>query len=151
MGRGYFGIGIVHVKKEHNVGTLLRTAQSLGAAFVFTVGRRYDRQASDTTKAWRHIPLYHHDTIDQLVDSLPYSCPLIGVELDPRARPISNYVHPERAVYLLGAEDHGLTPSERARCHQLVQLPGAYCLNVATAGSIVMFDRVQKMEQRRVA
>ena len=144
--RGFFAIGICHAKKEVNIGTLFRTAQSYGAAFVFTVGRRYKTQASDTTKAWRHVPLYHYATIDELVESLPYSCPLVGIELDPRAYPIKNYVHPERAVYLLGAEDHGLTNEERDRCHQLIQLPGTYCINVATAGAITMFDRMNKTE-----
>lgn len=147
MSRGYYAIGIVHAKKEVNIGTLFRTAQSYGAAFIFTVGRRYAKQASDTTKAWRHLPLYHFATIEDLVDHLPYDCPLVGVELDPRARPLQSYTHPERACYLLGAEDNGLTEAERQRCHQLVQLPGAYCLNVATAGSLVMYDRWCKRER----
>ena len=142
--RGYCGIGIAHPKTGVNVGTLWRSAYSLGAAFVFTVGRRYDRQASDTTAAWRHLPLYHHLTLDALIDGLPYGCRLIGVELDPLAVPLDRFAHPERAVYLLGAEDYGLSPAERERCHALVQLPGTVCLNVATAGSIVLYDRTVK-------
>jgi tRNA C32,U32 (ribose-2'-O)-methylase TrmJ len=27
------------------------------------------------------------------------------------------------------------------KCHKLVQLPGDYCMNVALAGSIMMYDR----------
>lgn len=47
--RGFFGIGIERSKTEHNVGTLWRTADLLGAAFIFTVGRRYKpRQANSS-------------------------------------------------------------------------------------------------------
>jgi tRNA G18 (ribose-2'-O)-methylase SpoU len=67
------------------------------------------------------------------------------VEFDPRARPLDRYVHPERACYLLGAEDTGLPKHVLDRCRDLVQIPAtAYCLNVAVAGSIVMYDRAAK-------
>jgi len=147
--RGYFGIGIEHGKSEANLGTLWRSAHSLGAAFVFTIGRRYQQQASDTTKAWRHLPLYHYATINDLV--LPYSCPLIGIELDAQAMPLARFWHPPRAIYLLGAEDVGLSKATRTRCHRLVQLPGAYCLNVAVAGSIVLYHRHEQYAEARRA
>ena len=38
----YFEIGIFHTKTEQNVGTLWRSAFQLGAAGVFTIGKRYD-------------------------------------------------------------------------------------------------------------
>lgn len=142
---GYFAIGIEHTKTETNVGTLLRSAHSFGAAFVFTIGRRYKKQASDTPKTYRHIPLFHFDTVDDLRRHLPYDCQLVGVELTNSSRPLPNYAHPKRACYLLGAEDHGLTKEAIIACHSVVQVPGAsMCLNVAVAGSIVMYDRVVK-------
>jgi tRNA G18 (ribose-2'-O)-methylase SpoU len=144
MDRGYFGIGICHCKSRCNVGTLWRSAALLGASFIFTVGRRYRAQSSDTLKTPRHIPLFHHETLQQLKESLPWSAPLVGVELDERAEMVTEFRHPERAVYLLGAEDHGLTREERDACHALIQLPGEFSMNVSVAGSIVMFDRWQK-------
>lgn len=142
--RGFFAIGIDHGKTVANLGTLWRSANLFGAAFIFTVGHRYRTQASDTLKTPRHVPLFHFETVADLVEHLPHSCPLVGVELDPKARPIGNFAHPERACYLLGAEDYGLTKAAIAACHQLVQLPGRYSMNVAVAGSIVMFDRQAK-------
>jgi len=142
--RGYFGIGIEHTKNVINVGTLWRSAQSLGASHIFTIGRRYRRQASDTTKAWKHIPLFHFDTFADFYEHLPHDCRLVGVEILPGARKLPAYVHPERAMYLLGAEDHGLTNEAVDRCHDLIEIPSAYCLNVSTAGSIIMYDRQTK-------
>lgn len=148
--RGYWAVGVYHPKAGVNIGTLFRSAAAFGADFIFTVGRRYDRQASDTTKAWRHMPLFHFTDIDDLVSALPYSCPLVGVELDEKAVRLTDYEHHERAVYLLGAEDYGLPPEMIERCHEIVQIPGpSHCLNVAVAGSIVMYDRFTKYVRLR--
>jgi tRNA (guanosine-2'-O-)-methyltransferase len=142
--RGYFGIGILNVKTTANIGTLWRSANIFGASFVFVIGNRYKRQASDTMQTWRHIPLYHYDTFEQFYNLMPYDCQLIGIELDERSVLISEFNHPERCVYLLGAEDSGLTKDAMNKCHKMIQLPGDFCLNVSVAGSIVLFDRVQK-------
>lgn len=145
MKRGYFGIGIYHPKTEMNIGTLWRSAHILGASFVFTVGRRYRTQASDTTKAYRHIPMYHYTDMQQFSDNRPYDCPVVGIELSPAAIPIAKFAHPRSAIYMLGAEDHGLTGEAVAACQSLVVLPGDTCLNVAVAGSLVMFHRQQQL------
>lgn len=139
--RGYFGVGIIHTKTPANVGTLWRSADLFGASFMFTVARRYQREAGDTMKSWKHIPLFNFDTLDDLWRHLPLECRVVGVELDERATPLHDYRHWERCVYLLGAEDHGLTPEAIRRCHDLVVLPGRRSMNVAVAGSIVMYDR----------
>lgn len=150
--RGYFGVGIYHAKTEANVGTLLRHATLYGAAFVFTIGPRYRRQASDTCDTTRHVPLFEHDDLDSLIANLPYGCPLVGIELDPRARVLGDYAHPERAAYLLGAEDHGLPPVVTDRCHSLLRIPtpGRESMNVAVAGTLVMHDRYMTREHGRI-
>jgi tRNA (guanosine-2'-O-)-methyltransferase len=74
----------------------------------------------------------------------------VGVELDERAVPLDRYCHPACCVLLLGAEDHGLSRDTLANCHEVVAVPGASrCLNVATAGSIVMYDRFVKGVSKR--
>jgi tRNA G18 (ribose-2'-O)-methylase SpoU len=142
MGRGFVAIGIYHGKTSINLGTLWRSAHAFGAELLFTVGRRYERcEASDTTHARRHVPLLHFTSVDDLRAHLPWSTPLIGIELIEAATPIRAFAHPERAAYLLGAEDHGLSPEVLACCHATLVLPGRYCLNVASAGTIVLYDR----------
>lgn len=141
--RGFFGVAVYRPKTEINVGTLWRTASLYGAAFLATVGRRYTRQSSDTPKSSLHTPLHHYTDLADLLDHLPWSCPLIGVELVDDAIPLNRYTHPPRALYLLGAEDNGLSPETLKRCHQVVSIPSAlpYSMNVAVAGSIVIYDR----------
>jgi tRNA G18 (ribose-2'-O)-methylase SpoU len=141
---GFFGIGIENTKTGTNVGTLWRSAQIMGASFIFTIGNRYKLQSSDTLKTPRHIPLYNHKTFDGFYESIPYDCILVGVELTDSAMRINTYKHPKRCIYLLGAEDHGLTSKALNACHQVIRLPGECSLNVAVAGSIVMYDRINK-------
>lgn len=149
MTRGFFAVGIWHPKHEMNVGTLWRSATLYDAAFVFTVGARYRRQASDTPNTPAHIPLFHYTDVDDLVKHLPYSAPLVGIELDERAKDLTSYSHPQRAVYLLGAEDHGLSPEVMDRCHDLVVVPTvrSFSHNVAVAGGLIMHDRFTKSQK----
>jgi len=143
--RGYFGIGVYHPKHEVNIGTLWRHAMGLGAAFIFTIGERYHRQAADTPKTWKHRPLFHFATWEDFVEHQPYDCPLVCVELAETAHELPAFTHPERCVYLLGAEDHGLPECIMAG-HAVVTIPGGLCYNVATAGTMVMYDRWLKRE-----
>ncbi len=145
MTRGFWGIGIFHPKTDVNIGTLLRTAFVYGAQYVFTVGKRYHKQASDTTNTMNHVPLFEYKTIKECVDHLPRETMLVGVELSEEARDLRPFCHPERAAYLLGAEDHGIPPRVLERCHAVVQIPGGEkCLNVSVAGSLVIYDRWSK-------
>src|SRR4051812_33520964 len=89
--RGYFGIVAYRPKTQTNVGTLWRSAFLYDTAFVGTVGRRYKYQPSDTVHTANHVPLVHYEDVDDLVAHLPFSCPLIGVELDARAIPLTEF------------------------------------------------------------
>jgi tRNA G18 (ribose-2'-O)-methylase SpoU len=142
--RGYFGIGIWHGKAAINVGTLWRSAYQLGAAFIFTIGKRYPKQASDTVKAWKHVPLYEYDSFDDFQTHRPKDCMLVGVEMG--GKDLVHYCHHERAIYLLGAEDNGLSKDVIAECQNVIAIPAlrTESYNVAVAGSIVMFDRLAK-------
>lgn len=142
--RGFFGIGIENTKSELNIGTLWRSSSIMGAKFIFTIGKRYKKQASDTMKTWKHIPLYNYETFDDFYRSISYDCLLTGIEIDNKSVSITEFKHPERCVYLLGAEDYGLSEIALKKCHRIIQLPGEYCMNVAVAGSIVMYDRYFK-------
>lgn len=141
--RGFYAIGAESPKTSVNIGTLWRSANIFGAACIFTIGRRYHRQSSDTLNTPRHVPLWHFDSVDELVRAMPEGAPLVGVELTDTAIPIGTFVHPQRAVYLLGAEDNGLSKASLSRCHHVVRLPGESSLNVAVAGSIVAYDRLR--------
>ena len=141
--RGYFGIGIYQTKTAVNVGTLWRSAQNFGADFIFTIGKRYIKESTDTTKATRHVPLYHYTNFEDFEAHLPKEARLVFVEQTKDSKNIGNYIHPERAIYILGAEDNGITENIM-RGHQKIFIDTPMCLNVAIAGSIVLYDRTNK-------
>lgn len=145
--RGYFGIGILGCKDGVNVGTLWRSAHNFGAAFLVVIQARYKRQPSDTTNAQLHVPLYVYDTFETFRRNRPSNCSLIGVEQTGESYALETFQHPERALYLLGAEDAGLPSAVLAYCRTTIAIATPMCLNVATAGSIVMYDRMQKQHQ----
>ena len=142
--RGYFGIGVYGAKTEINIGTLWRSAHNFGASFIFTIGARYKKQCSDTTKAWKHIPLFNYKTFTEFNNLRPCDSPLIAIEQTNKSKSIREFKHPERAIYLLGAEDYGIPSKILEKCQDVIHISTPMCLNVAVAGSIVMFDRGNK-------
>lgn len=145
MSRGYFGIGIERARSEENLGVLWRTAHCMGASFIFTIGARYEYDCSDTSKAWRSVPLFQYASFAEFHDALPKECSLIGVEYPHEGATIlQGFRHPDRAAYLLGGERLGMSPEALAACSDVVYIPSAICLNVSVAGSIVLYDRIAR-------
>lgn len=139
---GYFEIGIYHIKNKSNIGTLWRSAHQLGASGIFTIGKRYHHQSSDTHKTPRHIPLRHYLTFDEFLLNRPSGSLLIGIEMGGIS--LSKFSHPKQCAYLLGAEDSGLPDKILNQCNQIVSLEaiGQDSYNVSVAGSIIMYHRV---------
>ena len=137
----YFGIGIQNGKTPENLGVLWRSAQNLGASFIFTIGNRYAKQACDTHNAVKAMPYFHYETFEEFYDNLPKGARIVGVELADEAQDLETFSHPRRCVYLMGAEDHGLSKRAIEKSHYLVKFKSELSLNVAVAGSIVMYDR----------
>ena len=139
--RGYVGIGIARNKFEVNAGTLIRSARLFGADYVFTIGARYRPQASAVGHD-KHIPIVHYPDEAAFLNSRPQNASLVAVENSPRATELPTFNHPERAVYVLGAEDSGVPRAIMREADTTVTIPGLdYSLNVSTAGSIIMYDR----------
>ncbi len=140
--KGYFGIGVEGLSKPLNAGNLFRSAQAFGASFLFTVGASYAERAGggDTSHAPGRVPLYAFPDADSMV--LPRGCALVGVELLDEAVVLPSFRHPLRAAYILGPERDSLSEPLLARCAHVVRIPTAFCVNVAMAGAIVMYDRL---------
>lgn len=137
----FFGIGIQNGKTPENLGVLWRTAQNMGASFIFTIGNRYAKQACDTHNAVKAMPYYHYESFDDFYNHLPKGARIVGVELTDDAEDLETFRHPRRCVYLLGAEDHGLPKRAIEKSHHLIKFKSELNVNVAVAGSIVMYDR----------
>ena len=146
----YFEIGVYYPRNSANIGTLWRSAFQLGAAGIFTIGRPYRRQTSDTAEALMHIPLRHYANLEEFLAARPVGALLVGIEMG--GLPLAQFQHPERAIYLLGSEDSGLPPKILAACNCVVAIEAvrSQSFNLAVAGSIVMYHRLLGQQVNRV-
>ncbi len=140
--RGYFGIGVEGVSKAMNAGNLYRSANAFGASFMFTVAAVYaaDDATSDTSDAPGQVPFYRFETVETL--QLPEGCALVGVEVHDDAVELPSFRHPRRAAYVLGMERMGLSDDMISCCDHLIRIPTKFSLNLASAGVVVMYDRL---------
>jgi tRNA G18 (ribose-2'-O)-methylase SpoU len=137
----FFEIGVYQPKREHNIGTLWRSASQLGAHRLFTIGRRYRQQTSDVFDTAQTLPMRHYLNFDEFWATRPPDVPIIAIETG--GVPLRSFSHPPHAIYLLGAEDNGLPTTILEKCAIRVSLEavGWHSYNVAVAGSIVMYHR----------
>jgi tRNA G18 (ribose-2'-O)-methylase SpoU len=140
--RGYFGIGAEGISKPMNLGNLIRSAHAFGASFVFLVDADYavTSALSDSSHAETQLPLYRFANVGELV--LPGRCQLIGVELLDEATLLPSFRHPLNAAYVFGPERSSLSAAMVARCQHVVRIPTRFCINLAAAGAILMYDRL---------
>jgi tRNA G18 (ribose-2'-O)-methylase SpoU len=143
--RGYFAIGAERMSKALNLGNLMRSAHGFGASFTFTIGATYQalEARADTSKGQWHLPHYNWGSLAEM--RLPDGCKLVGVELVDDAIDLPSFRHPLRSAYVLGPERGSLSEPLLARCDYVVKIPTRFCINVAMAGAIVMYDRVRSL------
>jgi tRNA G18 (ribose-2'-O)-methylase SpoU len=145
--RGYFGIGVEGLSKPMNAGNLYRSAHAFGASFVFTVASSYDPdiRKSDTSDVACQVPFYSFETLQSM--RLPEGCALVGVEITDDAIELPSFRHPRCAAYILGMERGSLSPDLVKNCDYVIKIPTLFSLNLATAGAIVMYDRLISVQQ----
>lgn len=139
--RGFCCIGIHQPKQAENIGSVLRAAGCFEADLVAVAGKRYSHAPTDTQKMWKHIPFLE---VDDLKTVIPKGCVAVAVDLIPGARPLSTYCHPERAFYIFGGEDRTLGIETLSWCRDVVYIPSQFCLNLAAAVNVVLYDRSTK-------
>jgi tRNA G18 (ribose-2'-O)-methylase SpoU len=141
--RGYFGIGVEGISKPMNLGAVLRTAHAFNASFAFSIRAEFDVPtvlASDTSVAFNSLPVQLYDRVEDF--TLPLGCRLVGIEITEDAVDLPSFTHPAAAAYVLGAEQDSLSPELQERCDFIVKIPTKFCVNLAVAGAIVMYDRM---------
>ena len=140
-------MGAERTSKALNLGNLLRSAHGFGASFTFTIGATYQalEARADTSKGQDHLPHYNWTGLEEM--RLPIRCQLVGIELVDDAIDLPSFRHPTRAAYVLGPEKGSLSPALLEHCDFVVKIPTKFCVNVAVAGAIVMYDRVTQMSR----
>ncbi len=140
-----------NTSKEHNVGTLVRTAHAAAAEEVVLVGdREWNIEAAKTSEYFTDVTILEDE--GAFLDHVEkHGWSLVAVELDSRAVSLFDAEYPENPCFLLGAERDGLPQSLIDAAEIVVQIPQwglVPCLNLAVAGSIVMYDYLGKLQRK---
>jgi TrmH family RNA methyltransferase len=131
------GLALHRVADPGNVGTLVRTADALGPAFVALSPGCADPTGPKALRASMgaifRVPLASFEQAPR---------PWIG--LVPRdGLPLADLELGTRVTFVLGAEREGLTPEVLRECDEVVSIPladGAESLNVAAAGAVALYE-----------
>ena len=65
-------------------------------------------------------------------------------KLHKPATPLPQYKHPDRAFYIFGPEDGTLGQSVTGWCRDIIYVPTIFCMNLAAAVNVVLYDRMAK-------
>lgn len=139
--RGYAAVGLYKPKNSINVASALRACGCYGASMLAISGERYKRQGADTQLAYKSMPLIH---VEDLKSSIPYGCVPVAVDIIDGAIPLPLYEHPERAFYIFGPEDGTLGKNVVSWCRDTIYVPTNFCMNLAAAVNVVLYDRLSK-------
>jgi RNA methyltransferase, TrmH family len=130
------GLALWHVADPGNLGTLLRSADALGPAFVGLSDGCADPTGPKAVRASMgalfRVPLVRFEDAPR---------PWIGL-VAHGGRPLSE-VDLRQGTFLLGAEREGLPEDVLVRCERQATIPAAgeaESLNVAMAGTIALYE-----------
>jgi len=147
-----FAIAAWEISKEHNVGTLVRTAHAAAASEVILLGEReWNVAAAKTSEDFTEIVQLDADVDAFRAHLGARGWNLVAVELAEGSVNLFDAAYPERPCFLLGAELGGVPEALLDDAALVVQIPQwglVPCLNLAVAGSIVVYDHLAKLKVR---
>lgn len=136
-----FHVAIENFQHDHNIGTVVRTANAFAAAEVHIVGRRrWNRRGAMVTDRYQH--LRHHDDVDGLiVFADEHGLAVVAVDNTPGSQPVETAEIPRDCVLLFGQEGPGLSPQAQEAASLVVsiaQFGTTRSINAGVAAGIVM-------------
>lgn len=136
-----FHVAIENFGHDHNIGTVVRTANAFAAAEVHIVGRRrWNRRGAMVTDRYQH--LRHHADVAALLDYVAaHGLTVVAVDNSPGAARLETTALPRRALLLFGAEGPGLTAQARqaaALTVSIAQFGSTRSINAGVAAGIAM-------------
>jgi|TARA_Y100000310_G_scaffold310174_1_gene355129 tRNA(Leu) C34 or U34 (ribose-2'-O)-methylase TrmL len=140
-------VGLENPKNNINIGNVMRAMGCFKSDLLAIKGNRFRKLGNiktDTQKTIRRLPVVRCSELKEVV---PFACVPIAVDLIEGAKPLISFHHPKNAFYIFGAEDATLGKGITDWCKYTVYIPTNYCLNLAAAVNIVLYDRLLKEEK----
>ena len=147
-------IALEGVKDPGNLGTVIRTADAVGAGGVILIGNTCDPFSVEAVRATMGsifaVPVYRADAAAFRGFCARFPGPIVGAALQTETD-YRSIDYPTPTLLLLGAEQSGLSDEARALCSALVRLPmkgRADSLNLAVAAGVMLY-RIESAQARQ--
>jgi tRNA G18 (ribose-2'-O)-methylase SpoU len=140
-------VAIENFQHDHNIGTVVRTANAFAAAAVHIVGRRrWNRRGAMVTDRYQH--LQHHVDVTEFVSFAAASgLAVVAVDNTPGSVPVETADLPRNSVLLFGQEGPGLSAEAQEAASLVVsiaQFGTTRSINAGVAAGIVMHSWVRQ-------
>ncbi len=134
-------VAIENFGHDHNIGTVVRTANAFAAAEVHIVGRRrWNRRGAMVTDRYQHLR-HHDDVAGLLAHAATEGLTVVAVDNAPGARRLETASLPRCCLLLFGQEGPGLTADARAGAAltvSIAQFGSTRSINAGVAAGIAM-------------
>lgn len=140
-------IGLVNPKTPTNMGAIMRAAGCYQVSSVRYTGERFSyavKYHTDTKDIHGKIPLCN---VESLLADLPTDTKIVCVELVEGATLLSEFRHPQQAIYIFGPEDGCIPQGVIDQADHVLYIPTIGCMNLAATVNVVLYDRLAKSPQ----
>lgn len=143
-----FEVAVENLDHDFNIGSIVRTANALGARRVHVVGRkRWNRRGAMVTD--RYLPVDHRAQVSELVEHCAREgLSLVGVDNVEGSVALEGAALPRRTCLVFGSEASGLSEEMLAACEIIVaitQRGSTRSMNVGHAAAIVMWAHASRL------
>lgn len=124
----------------------MRAAGCYQANGVCYTGQRFERATryqTDTKNVKNRIPLNY---VESFFDTLPAETEVVCVEFAEGAKPLPEFSHPARALYIFGPEDGSVPQEIVSKADHVVYVPTIGCMNLAASVNVLLYDRQAKSD-----
>jgi tRNA G18 (ribose-2'-O)-methylase SpoU len=147
-----FHVAIENWGHDLNIGSVVRTANAMGAAAFHVVGRRrWNRRGAMVTDRYQHE--HHHADAPALAawagtaGADGQKVPLVGVDNVPGSVPLETYDLPRECVLVFGQESAGLSEPMQRECDavlHIAQFGSTRSINAGAAAAVAMHAWVRR-------
>ena len=142
---------LINPKFAHNVGGALRACATFGASTLrwtgdrvppldmWPEGARIPRE--ERIKDYKNVDFDHSASPRPLDEFVKQGYTPVAVEVRDASEDLVWFEHPPKAIYVFGPEDGTLNRGILTACYRFVHIPTNGCMNLATAASVVLYDR----------
>jgi tRNA(Leu) C34 or U34 (ribose-2'-O)-methylase TrmL len=143
-------VALVNPKFPVNVAGAVRAAACFGVRQVWYSGERvrFSRahRLPRELRCYKEVKLTQHNRFFDTYRDL--GVVPVAVEVLENAQCLTEFEHPENALYVFGPEDGTLARKHLLHCHRFVRIPTLHCANLAASVYMTLYDRKMKSFQK---